>query len=116
MSTFAALYPIAFLDAPQVLQASVTNIPGSGSLPLQVVTNLGFRAGYYLQFQDSTGDAVGVYTGVSGSEVLRTIIGNGTSDTVPCVISALSRVSLRSMTSSPITNGELTIVFLGGGL
>lgn len=107
------LYPIAFFDAPQVLQAYVTNIPGAASLPLQVVANIGFSAAYSIQFADSTGDWIGVYTGAVGQEVLRTIIGNGLSQIVPVVIPAQSRVSLRSMTASPITNGNLVVTFLG---
>lgn len=111
-----SIYPIAFLDAPQVLQANVTNIPGAASSPLQVVANLGVKAAYGIQFQDSTGDAIGVYQGTSGHEVLKTIIGNGVTDAVSVVLTANSRISLRSMTASPITNGNITIVFLGVGL
>lgn len=109
------LFPIAFLDPPQLFNATVTNIPGSGSLPLQVVANIGLKAPYAIQYTDTTGDAIGVYTGIVGQEVLRTIIGNGTSNTVPVVIGHDSRVSLRSMSASPITNGYLTLVFLGTG-
>ena len=110
---FNSVFPIAFLDPPHVLNSYVTNIPGSGSPPLQVVANIGLSAPYLLQFADTTGEWVGVYTGPAGSEILRTIIGNGLSSIVPLVISANSRVSLRNMGASPITNGEISIVFLG---
>lgn len=110
------LYPIGYLDPPEILDMSVTNIPGSGSLPLQVVSDLGFKAGYAIQFQDTSGDQIGVYIGTSGNEVIRTIIGNGTSEIFPVVIPAHSRVSLRSMKSVAITNGQLTMIFLGAGL
>lgn len=109
----SAVFPIAFLDPPYVFNANVTNIPGSGSLPIQVVADIGFSAPYALQYADTTGDWIGVYTGDVGIEVLRTIIGNGLSTTIPLVIAAHSRVSLRSLTASPITNGQLSIVFLG---
>lgn len=111
-----AVFPIAFLDAPQVLATNVTNIPGGGSSPLQVVADLGFKAAYGIQFQDSTGDSIGVYSGDSGHEILKTIIGNGLSLIIPIVFAAHSRISLRSMTASAITNGYLTIIFLGQGL
>jgi len=91
----------------------VTPIPGSGSSPLQVVANSGQSATFEIYFMDSSGDYIGVYTGPSGQEVLRTIIGNGLNTSVPVVIAAQTRVSLRSMTTSSITNGRLIITFLG---
>lgn len=111
-----AIFPVAFLDPPQILTASVTNIPGSGSTPLQVVDNLGSKSAYGIQYQDTTGDQIGVYVGLVGFEVLKTIIGGGVSNLVYVVIPAFSRVSLRSMTSSPITNGTITVIFMGMGL
>ncbi len=110
-----ALFPIYFIDAPEILNTSVTPIPGSASLPLQIVAESGLKAAYAVQYIDSTGDWIGLYTGSVGNEVLRCIIGGGLSLTVPVVIAHNSRVSLRSMTTSPITNGRLTISFLGYG-
>lgn len=107
------LYPIAFFDAPQVLQANVTNIPGAASSPMQVVADLGFNAAYAIDYIDSTGDYVGVYQGDSGSEILRAIIGGGTTSRCWVVLAAHMRVSLRSMTSSSITNGQLVVTFMG---
>lgn len=115
MSTLAALFPIAFIDPPQVLQTYVTNIPGSGSAPMQVVANLGFKAASGIQFTDTTGDYIGVYQGAAGREVLKTIIGGGLTEIVPVVLTANSRISLRSMTASAITNGDISIIFLGYG-
>lgn len=115
MST-ANIYPICFFDAPQVLNASVTPIPAASASPLQVVANLGTRAAYGIDFTDTTGDYIGVYVGPSGHEQLYTIIGGGLAKTTYVVIAARSRVSLRSMTASPITNGYLTCVFLGLGM
>ena len=113
---YMTLFPIYYIDAPQVLNTAVTNIPGSGSSPLQVVANSGHKAAYGIQFMDQTGDSIGVYTGPVGQEVLKTIIGNGLNEIVPVVIPASSRVSLRSMTASSITSGNITIIFLGQGL
>lgn len=110
-----AIYPIAFMDAPQILAANVTNIPGAGSLPLQVVANLGFKAAYALDYIDTTGDFIGVYLGPAGQETLLCIIGNGETNRAWAVAHANVRVSLRSMTSTPITNGSLTITFMGVG-
>lgn len=68
-----------------------------------------------LQWIDSTGDWIGVYVGAPGHEVLKTIIGGGQTNATPVVIPVHSRVSLRSMTASSITNGTITITFLGTG-
>lgn len=112
---FGTLFPIFFIDAPEILDAAVTNIPGSGSSPLQVVADSGLKAAYGVQYIDTTGDYIGVYTGSVGHEILRAIIGGGLVNATSVVIAHNSRVSLRSMTSSAITFGKLTISFLGQG-
>lgn len=108
-------FPIAFLDAPEVLRANVTPIPGSGSSPLQVIHDSGNRAAFRLDYIDTTGDFIGVYIGAVGHERLLTIIGNGQTSSAWCVVAAHSRLSLRSMTATPVTNGNLTIVCMGMG-
>ena len=110
------LFPIAFLDLPRVLNASVTNIPGMASAPLQVIADSGARAAHAIDFLDSSGDYIGVYTGSPGSEVLRCIIGGGTVNRAYVVIAAHSRVSLRSMITAPITSGNITLALMGMGL
>lgn len=110
------LFPIYFIDPPRVLNSYVTNIPGSGSATLQVVANSGFRSAYAVGYIDTTGEYIGVYLGTVGNEVLVAIIGGGLNASTPVVIPAQSRVSLRSMTASAITNGSLTLSFLGQGL
>jgi hypothetical protein len=109
------LFPIAFMDSPQVLNATVTPIPGSGTAPLQVVADLGFRAAYAIDYIDSTGDYVGIYIGTLGFEHLVSILGGGAISRCSCVLPAHSRVSLRSITSSAITDGHLSLVFMGMG-
>ena len=110
------LFPIAFLDAPRVLNASVTNIPGAAGLPVQVIADSGTRAAHAIDFLDSSGDYIGVYTGSIGSETLRCIIGGGVVNRAYVVIAAHSRVSLRSMITAPITNGNITLTLMGMGL
>lgn len=109
----SAIYPIAFLDAPQVLQSNITNIPGSASPPLQIVAELGFSAAYAIDYIDTTGDFIGVYQGAVGSEILKCIIGGGLTNRAWVVLTAHSRISLRSMTVSAIINGDLVITFMG---
>lgn len=103
------------MDPPAILNTAVTPIPGTASLPLQVVAESGYKAAYAISYIDTTGDYIGVYTGGSGQETLRCIIGGGLIYTVPVVIAAHSRVSLRAMTVSSITSGVLSLTFLGQG-
>lgn len=109
------IFPIAFFDPPQVLDTGVTSIPGSGSSPLQVVADLGFKAAFAIDYIDTTGDYIGVYTGTSGHEVLKCIIGNGLSERAWIVLAAHSRISLRSMSVTAITSGKLMCMFMGMG-
>jgi hypothetical protein len=108
-------YPAYFIDAPEILDCSVTPISGSAGSPIQIVADTGAQMSYALQYTDSTGDWIGIYTGKAGHEVLRTIVGGGVTTIIPLVIAAHNRVSVRSMTTSSITNGKITIVFLGPG-
>lgn len=102
-------FPVAFIDPPQILDASVTNIPGSGSLPLQIIADIGPLSAFSVDFMDTTGDQIGVYRGAPGSEILVGILGNGLTGTMYGIFSAHCRVSIRSMTSTPITNGKLVM-------
>lgn len=100
-------FPVAFFDAPQIVNTSVTPIPGSGSSPLQVIADTGVRSGVAIDYMDTTGDFIGVYLGSIGNERLLCIIGNGLTTRAWGVFAAHSRVSLRSMTASAITSGSL---------
>lgn len=113
VSATAGIQPLSFFDAPQLLTASVTPIPGSGSSCLQVIADTGFKASIAIDYIDTTGDFIGVYTGVSGQERLACIIGNGQNDRAWAMFPAHSRVSLRSMTASSITAGTLTGTLMG---
>jgi hypothetical protein len=103
---------ICFIDSPAILNCFVTPIPGSASLPLQVVADTGARSCGSLAYIDTTGDWIGVYIGGIGTETLLCIIGGGLAHSVSTAITPHSRISLRSMTATPITNGNLTIAFM----
>lgn len=100
-------FPIAFFDSPEIINMSVTPIPGAGSSPLQVIADSGFKSAVAIDFIDTSGDFIGVYIGSIGQETLLCIIGNGQNGRSWGVFAAHSRVSLRSMTASSITNGTL---------
>ena len=105
-------FPVAFFDPPQVLNATITNIPGSGSSPLQVIADLGPNGATKVAYIDTTGDYIGIYIGASGYETLRCIVGGGLTNNAEAYFPAHCRVSLRSMSSNPITNGYLTCTFI----
>lgn len=111
----ANLFPIYFIDPPKILDTAVTPIPGAAGSPVEVVAESGNRAAYAIDYIDTSGDYIGVYTGAIGLEILRCIIGGGLVSSTNVVIAAHSRVSLRSMTAAPITYGKLTMSFMGQG-
>lgn len=107
-------FPICFFDAPEIVDTTVTPIPGKASLPLQVIADSGFRSAIRIDYTDTTGDFIGVYTGAPGQEVLQCIIGGGSPNGwAYAVFAAHSRVSLRSMTPSAITNGSVFGALMG---
>lgn len=101
-------FPIAFFDAPEILNTTVTPIPGSGSPPLQIIADSGFKSAVAIDYLDTTGDFIGVFLGPIGQEKLLCIIGNGQTSRAWGVFPAHSRVSLRSMLAASITNGTIT--------
>jgi hypothetical protein len=100
--------PIAYFDAPKVIDCSITPIPASASLPLQVIANTGLNLGVGMNYSDSTGDFIGIYIGAAGFETLACIIGNGVASQAWGQFPPNSRVSLRSMKNAVITGGLLT--------
>jgi hypothetical protein len=113
MSVADNLIPVQTLDAPSVFDASVDNIPGSGSSQLQVVASLTHKI-YGIHFYDGIGKYIGVYAGPVGQEsYVCTIAGGSWGTKAIKPISAGTRISLRSMKSTSIALGTLFIEFLG---
>lgn len=102
--------PIAYPDPPYIIDTTVTAIPANSSVPLQIILDTGVQTGVGVTFNDNTGDFIGVFMGPSGFEQLICIIGNGLSGQGWAHIPANSRISIRSMTARPITQGLLNVV------
>lgn len=102
--------PLTFFDPPQVIDTSVTPIPASSQLPLQVIVSTGVQVGVGVTYNDTTGEFIGVYIGDIGQEILVCIIGNGLSSQAWGRIPPKSRISLRSMKNESITLGLLSAV------
>lgn len=107
----AGLDVVDLFDTP-LLDTSGTNIPGSASNPVQVVASLA-AAVKAVDIMDTTGGWIGLYTGAALSEVLKMVIGPGMDRTVEVAIPAATRISLRSLTTSAISSGEVSINFIG---
>lgn len=112
----SSVYPIAFLDPPEVFDCSVSPIPASSDAPLQVIANIGSKAALCIDYIDTTGEYIGVYVGDPGEEKLNCIIGGGQNARAITVIQSYSRVCFRSMNAQIITQGKIMCTFLGNGL
>ena len=102
---------VDFFDTP-LLDTSSSNIPGSASNPLQVVSTLA-SAVRKIQILDTTGGWYGVYTGAALSEVLVAVVGPGSDSIIEIAIAASTRISLRSLTATAISSGEVSANFFG---
>lgn len=110
-STPTYLSVVDLLDTP-LLDASSTNIPGSASNSLQVVASLAAQV-RKVQVLDTTGGFYGVYSGAVSSPTLLFVVGPGSDQTIEMNISAGTLISLRSLTASAITSGNVAINFIG---
>ena len=93
-----------------LLDTSSTTINGSGGGFVQVVSSLG-NACKKIRIFDTTGVPMGVYVGGSGSEVFAFMTNPGLDDYIEHAIAINTRVSLRAMQSSAITNGLFAMQF-----
>jgi hypothetical protein len=100
--------PTVYFDAPKVLSAAVTLIPKSSSPPLQIIADSGNYENVGMDFRDSTDEFIGVYIGGAGEEQLSCIVGGGISGMAFGIFPPHSRVSLRAMENTDITNGKIT--------
>jgi len=95
-----------------IIDTSVTNIPASASLPLQLVASTVADIKKILVIED-IGEFMGLYTGAASSEVLKAVLPLGGGE-VEMLIPSGTRVSIRHMKNSVINgNSNLAINFLG---
>lgn len=107
---------VDYFDSPEVLDAAVTSIPGSGGAFLQVVASL-YLSCYRISIRDGIQDRlIGLYVGAPGSEALAYILGMDPGRNVDIYIPKGSRISLRSMGATAVSSGDLCILFMGHGI
>lgn len=103
-------YP-QFFDPPIILDAAVTPIPAVTDPPLQVIAELEFFVSRVM-FYDGIGEWIGLYIGPVGQEVLFGVVGGqGPQEIKDIQLIPKSRISVRSLTTSPITSGEILCKF-----
>lgn len=103
---------VDLLDA-DILDTSVTNIPGSASSPVQVIASTAAEI-KAIQLLDTTGAFVGVYVGGIGSEVLKFVMGPGSDQTIEHNIPAASRVSLKRLdATAAVSSGIVAFNCMG---
>lgn len=104
---------VDFIDTNNLIDTSSTNIAGSGSSPTQIVASLAADV-KKVQFMDTTGAFIGLYTGAAASEVLQAVFGPGSDVTTEVQLTSGQRVSLKRLDSATaISTGIVAINFCG---
>jgi hypothetical protein len=93
-----------------LIDASVTNIPGNASLPLQLIASTS-QVTVEIQSIDDIGEYMALYTGPASSEVLLCALPLGGGE-VKVNVPAATRISIKSLKASAITNSNLIINLL----
>lgn len=99
------------IDTTPLLDTASTNIPGSASNPVEIVSSTAAVVQKVLTVED-IGEFIGLYTGAAAAEVLKCVLPLGGGE-VQVDIPAGTRISLRSMTTSAISTGKIAINFIG---
>lgn len=107
----ATLTVVDFIDSTPLLDASSSNIPGSASLPLQLVASLAADV-KKVQSVEDLGEFLALYTGAASSEVLLCLLPLGGGE-VSVEVPAGTRISIRNMKNAAVTSGFIGINFLG---
>lgn len=104
---------VDFIDTNNLIDTSSTNIAGSASSPTQIVASLAADV-KKVQFLDTTGAFIGLYTGAAASEVLQAVFGPGSDVTTEVQLTSGQRVSLKRLDSTTaISTGIVAINFIG---
>jgi hypothetical protein len=110
----AYLSVVDFVDnaVGPVLDAATNNIQDNAGAFVVLVASLAADA-KKIRVADTTGQFLGVYVGAAASEVLAFIINPGQSNEIEHAIPSGSRVTVRAMGASVVSEGQLCLQFLG---
>lgn len=101
---------VFLMDPPTVFDCAVTPIPGSASLPIQVVASAPSSVSR-IHVIDGVAEYIALCVGPAGQEVQIGVIGSGRQYTLDVPIGYRARISLRSMTTAVISSGTLSLTF-----
>ena len=106
---------VDFIDgASGVLDTSSTNIPGSGSSQVTLVTNLAAPCTKISVVSTIAAGLIGIYTGAAASEVLAAVIHTTGNNTIDVNLPGNARISAKRLDSATaISSGFLAINFIG---
>jgi hypothetical protein len=103
---------IDLFDTPVMVASSGNFLPGSAETLKQVVASTAAPT-KAIYFANTIAAFIGVYTGASGSEVLRFVIPPSVaSDLIYQQIPAGTRLSIRSMATASVTSGSFMMDLL----
>lgn len=111
LQNLSGLSPVDYIDAPigPLLNTATNNIPSGTFLQLVASTAAPIKK---IQVVDEIGEFMALYTGAAASEALLCGLGLGGS-LIDVDLPAGTRISIASLTGSPITAGRMFINFLG---
>jgi hypothetical protein len=99
-------------DVISSYEIDYSSINGSAGAHYEVVASTASAVSQVLIY-DTTGISMTLYTGGSGSETAKVIVGPGNDGILPCQIAASTRVTVKATGSSAPTAGKLYIVLIG---
>lgn len=111
LQNISGLAPVDYIDSPTgpLLNASVNAIPSGTFLELVASSAAPIKK---IQVVDEIGEFMALYTGAAASETLLCGLGLGGS-LIEVDLPVGTRISIASLTGSPITAGRMFINFLG---
>lgn len=101
----------AVFQVSALIDASVTNIPGSASLPLTLIASTSAIT-RKIQIVEDIGEYMALYTGAASSEVLLAALPLGGGE-VEVNVPAATRISIKALKTPAITASNLIVNLLG---
>ena len=107
-----SLEVIDFTDVSVGVVINAAATPITTSVHLEVVASLADTV-HAIKVMDTIGRYIGLYSGASGSEELRCVLGLGENQPLGIHLNKGDRISLMSLDGSTADEGKLCVQFLG---
>lgn len=102
---------LSVIESSALIDTANTNIPGSAGSPLTLIASTSAPT-LKIQIIEDIGSFMGLYSGVAASEVLIAALPLGGGD-VEVAVPAATRLSLRALETTAISNGKIIVNLLG---